>query len=68
MYPIKITKYCTLQWYQICINQNTLITNKRIQYMGIKDDPPCTFCKTYGETTVHLLCDCSITKDFFNIL
>ena len=31
--------------------------------MGIKDDPPCTFCKTYIETTVHLQWDCSITKD-----
>ena len=43
MYPMKITKYCTLQWFQICINHNILITNKRLQYMGIKDDPLCTF-------------------------
>ena len=33
--------------------------------MGIKDDPLCIFCKTHVETTVHLLWDCSITKDFF---
>ena len=65
MYPMKITKYCTLQWFQICINHNILITNKRLQYMGIKDDPLCTFCKTHVETTVHLLWNCSITKDFF---
>ena len=65
MYPMKITKYCTLQWFQICINHNILITNKRLQYMGIKDDPLCTFCKTRVETTVHLLWDCSIAKDFF---
>ena len=32
--------------------------------MGIKDDPLCTFCKTHVQTTVHLLWDCSITKDF----
>ena len=65
MYPMKITKYCTLQWFQICINHNILITNKRLQYMGIKDDPLCTICKTHVETTVHLLRDCSITKYFF---
>ena len=47
----------------LCINHNILITNKRLQYMGIKDDPLCTFCKTHVETTVHLLWDCSITKD-----
>ena len=64
MYPMKITEYCTLQWFQICINYNILITNKRLQYMDIKDDPLCTFCKTNVETTVHLLWDCSTTKDF----
>ena len=46
------------------INHNILITNQRLQYMGIKDDPLCTFCKTHVETTGHLLWDCSITKDF----
>ena len=55
MYPMKITEYCTLQWFQICINYNILITKKRLQYMGIKDDALCTFCKTNVETTVHLL-------------
>ena len=62
MYPMKITKYCTLQWFQICINHNILITNKRLEYMGVKNDPLCTFCKTRVETTVRLLWDCSITK------
>ena len=42
MYPMKITKYCTLQWFQIRINRNILIKNKCLQYMGIKDDPLCT--------------------------
>ena len=64
MYSMKITKYCTIQWFQICMNHNILITNKRLQYMGIKDDLLCTFCKTDIETTVHLLWDCSLTKDF----
>ena len=58
-------KVLTLQWFQICINHNILITNKRLQYMGIKDNPLCTFCKTHVETTVHLLWDCSITKVVF---
>ena len=62
MYSMKITKYCTIQWFQICMNHNILITNKRLQYMGIKDDLLCTFCKTDVETTVHLLWDCSLTK------
>ena len=68
MYPMKITKYCTLQWFQILINHNILITNKRLQYKGIIDDPLCTFCKTHVETTFHLLWDFSITKDFFSWL
>ena len=63
MYPMKTTKNCTRHWFQICISHNILITNKRLQYLGIKDDPLCTFCKTYV-TTVHLLWDCSITKYF----
>ena len=62
MYQMKITKYCTLKWFQICINHNILITNIRPQYTGIKDDSLCTFCKTHVETSVHLLWDCSIAK------
>ena len=54
MYPMKITKYCTLQWFQININHNILITNKRIQYMGIKDDPLFTYCKIHEATIVGI--------------
>ena len=50
VYPMKITKYCTLQWFKISINHNILVINKRLQYMGIKDDRLCTFCKNEEET------------------
>ena len=42
MVPFHVTKYMALQWYQISINHNILVTNILLKQMKIKNDALCT--------------------------
>ena len=44
LFPFNITKYPAMQWFQISINHNILVTNKLLYQMRIKNDSLCTFC------------------------
>lgn len=68
LHPFIITKYSVLQWFQISINHNILVTNKLLKYMKIKDDALCTFCKLEEETISHLLWKCIKTQEFIKEL
>lgn len=63
-FPFKITKYPALQWFQISINHNILVTNKTLFKMKIKNDALCTFCQSSDESIVHLLWKCEKTQKF----
>ena len=52
--PFSITSYPALQWFQISINHNTLVTNKLLYQMKIQEDALCTFCQTTNESIIHL--------------
>ena len=62
--PFRVTSYPALQWFQISINHNILVTNKLLQQMKIKDDALCTFCHSNNELIVHLFWQCSKTQQF----
>ena len=62
--PSRVTSYSALQWFQISINHNILVTNKLLQQMKIKDDALCTFCHSNNESIVHLFWQCSKTQQF----
>ena len=64
IFPFRVTKYPALQWFQICINHNILVTNKLLQQMKIKNDALCTFCQTSNESIVHLFWQCNKTQQF----
>ena len=64
IFPFTVTKYPALQWFQICINHNILVTNKLLQQMKIKNDALCTFCQTSNESIVHLFWQCIKTQQF----
>lgn len=63
-FPFYVTKYPALQWFQISINHNILVTNKLLNQMKIRNDPLCTLCQTENETIVHLLWNCCKTQQF----
>lgn len=64
MFPFKVTKYPALQWFQISINHNILVTNKLLFQMKIKKDALCTFCQSSNESIVHLFWKCDKTQQF----
>ena len=49
IFPFRVTSYPALQWFQISINHNILVTNKLLQQMKIKDDALCIFCHSNKE-------------------
>lgn len=63
-YPFIVTKYPALQWYQISINHNILVTNKLLNQMKIRNDALCTLCRADNETITHLLWSCCKTQQF----
>ena len=65
-FPFIVTKYPALQWYQISINHNILVTNKLLNQMKIRNDALCTLCMTNNETITHLLWSCCKTQQFIN--
>ena len=66
MFPFHVTKYTALQWYQVSINHNILVTNKLLNQMKIRNDALCTLCQIGNETIVHLLWNCCKTQQFIN--
>ena len=64
LFPFNITKYPAMQWFQISINHNILVTNKLLYQMRIKNDSLCTFCQSNNETIIHLLLKCDKTQKF----
>ena len=64
LFPFNITKYPAMQWFQISINHNILVTNKLLYQMRIKNDSLCTFCQSNNETIIHLLWKCDKTHKF----
>ena len=64
IFPLRVTSYPALQWFQISINHNVLVTNKLLQQMEIKDDALCDFCHSNNESIVHLFWQCSKTHQF----
>ena len=64
MFPFRTTKYLALQWFQISINHNVLVTNKLLFNMKINDDALCTFCQLSNESIVHLFWKCDKTQQF----
>ena len=53
--PFCIIKYPAIQWFQISINHNILVTNKLLVKMKLKDNPYCYYCHSQEETITHLL-------------
>ena len=64
LFPFNTTKYPAMQWFQISINHNILVTNKLLYQMRIKNDSICTFCQSNNETIIHLLWKCDKTQKF----
>ena len=63
-FPYSITSYPALQWFQISINHNILVTNKLLYQMKIQEDALCTFCQTANESIIHLFWKCNKTQQF----
>ena len=53
-----------MQWFQISIKHNILVTNKLLHQTKIKNDSLCTFCKSNNGTIIHLLWKCNKTLKF----
>ena len=53
-----------MQWFQISINHNILVTNKLLCEMKIKNDSLYTFCQSNNKTIIHLLWKCDKTQKF----
>ena len=64
MFPFRTTKYPALQWFQISISHNILVTNKLLFNMKINNDALCTFCQSSNESIVHLFWKCDKTQQF----
>ena len=64
LFPFNITNYPAMQWFQISINHNILVTNKLLYQTRIKNDSLCTFCLSNNETIIHLLWKCDKTHKF----
>ena len=54
-YPLGIIRYPAIQWFQLSISHNILVTNKLLVKMKIKNDPNCYYCESQEETIRHLL-------------
>ena len=64
IFPFNITRYPALQWFQISINHNILVTNKLLYQMKINNDALCTFCQTSKESIIHLFWKCNKIQQF----
>ncbi len=60
--PFMTTKETKLQTFQFNISHNSLITNSKLKYFGIRTDNRCTFCNLYKENILHLLYECNISR------
>ena len=62
LWPFKITKDTTLQWFQTQTNHNILATNNFLQRIKYIKDPMCSFCAKEPENIRRLLWECEHTK------
>ena len=62
LWPFKITKDITLQWFQTRIKHNILATNSFLHRIKYIKDPGCSFCAKEPENIKHLLWECEHTK------
>ena len=67
-YPFSIIRYPAIQWFQLSISHNILVTNKLLVKMKIKNDPNCYYCESQEETIRHLLWTCNRIQDFLNAI
>ena len=56
--PFKLTKCTKLRWFQICINQKILVTNKLLYQIKIIDNPTCSLCGNNEESIEPLFWKC----------
>ena len=68
MYPFKITKYPAIQWFQTCINHNTLVTNSLLYKIKLRNNLHCYYCLSLEETTTHLFWHCEKIQQFIKDL
>ena len=64
IFPVSITTYPALRWFQISIKHNILVTNRLLYQVKIYDSALCTFCRTTIESIVHLFWKCDKTQQF----
>ena len=67
-FPFDIIKYPAIQWFQISINHNILVTNYLLVKMKIKQDSKCYYCQSHEETITHLFWTCNKIQVFLNDL
>ena len=67
-YPFCTIKYPAIQWFQLSINHNILVTNNLLVKMKLKDDTKCYFCHSQDETITHLLWTCDMIQTFLSKL
>ena len=66
--PFCTIKYPAIQWFQISINHNILVTNKLLVKMKLQDNPYCYNCHSQEETITHLLWTCDKIQQFLSEL
>ena len=67
-YPFCTIKYPAIQWFQISINHNILVTNNLLVKMKLKNDSNCCYCHSQDETIIHLLWTCDKIQLFLSDL
>lgn len=68
LYPFTIINYPAIQWFQVSIIHNILVTNKLLVKMQLKNDPHCYYCHSQEETIIHLFWTCEKIKTFLKDL
>ena len=63
--PLRLTIDTKLRDFQWKILHNILPTNVKLHKMLIIASPACTFCGVENETLLHLFCDCTEVKSFW---
>ena len=58
-----ITKYRSFQYRLLCL---AILTNIRLQHMGVKSSSMCDFCQEKTETYLHLFWECTHSQRLWN--
>ena len=65
--PYFLTKDPKLRWLQFRIINRIISTNTFLKKIGLCDTDLCHFCNLSPETLSHLLWECSVVKNFWNV-